>query len=130
MAEGQDATIIACGIMVTEAIAAAKTLAERGLKVGVINLHTIKPIDQAALIKAAQSGAIVTAEEHSVIGGLGGAVAELITTKLNHPVPIEMVGVKDCFGQSGNACQLQRKYGLTEDDIVEAVLRVLKRKKS
>ncbi|MGI6587228.1 MAG: transketolase family protein [Peptococcia bacterium] len=125
--EGHDATIIACGIMVAESLQAAEELAEEGLTVRVINMATIKPLDQEAVLRAAkETGAIVTAEEHSIIGGLGSAVAEVLVE--NVPVPMERVGVKDVFGESGEPEELLVKYGLTIKDIKEAVYRVLQRK--
>lgn len=126
---GRDATIIACGIMVAPALKAAFILAEEGLGVGVINMATIKPLDTELVVAAArQTGALVTAEEHSVIGGLGSSVAEVTAQKC--PVPLEMVGVRDTFGESGKPAELLRKYGLTEDELVAAVRRVIKRKQA
>ncbi|HOJ77510.1 MAG TPA: transketolase family protein [Bacillota bacterium] len=127
--EGKAATIIATGIMVEKALAAAETLNQKGITVRVLNIHTIKPIDAAEIIKAAwETGAIVTAEEHSVIGGLSSAVAEVVVQ--NHPVPMEFVGVKDRFGQSGKPAELLEEYGLTAAKIVEAVEKVIARKNS
>jgi len=118
--EGTDATIIATGLMVQEALSAHKILQNEGINVRIINMHTIKPIDEEAVINAAyQTGRIVTAEEHSVIGGLGEAVAGV--TARSCPVPIAMVGVKDVFGRSGKPAELLKYYGLTADDIVLAV---------
>ncbi|MBZ9609260.1 transketolase family protein [Clostridium estertheticum] len=118
--KGHDATIIATGIMVDAALEAYNILAEEGIKVRVINIHTIKPIDEEAIIVAArETGLIVTAEEHSIIGGLGSAVAEVVTT--NHPVPVMRVGVKDTFGESGKPEELLKAYGLTTDEIVKAL---------
>ncbi len=118
--EGKDVTIIATGIMVADAMTAAEELAAEGIDARVIDMHTIKPLDEAAIIKAAEeTGAIVTAEEHSVIGGLGGAVAEVVVQ--NCPVKVAMVGQKDCFGESGKPAQLLEKYGMTAADIVAAV---------
>ncbi|MDD2433193.1 MAG: transketolase C-terminal domain-containing protein, partial [Clostridia bacterium] len=125
--EGQEATILACGIMVAESLQAAEELAEEGHQVRVINMATLKPLDQEMVLRAAQeTGAIVTAEEHSIIGGLGSAVAEVLVE--NYPVPMERVGVKDVFGESGEPEQLLKKYGLTAREIKEAVYRVLQRK--
>jgi transketolase len=125
--EGHDATIIVCGIMVAESLQAAEELAKEGLAVRVINMATIKPLDQDAVLRAAkETGAIVTAEEHSIIGGLGSAVAEVLVE--NVPVPMERVGVKDVFGESGEPEELLAKYGLKAKDIKEAVYRVLQRK--
>lgn len=115
---GKDLTIVATGIMVSEAVAAAEELAVLGIDAGVIDMHTIKPIDEDILVEAAQTGAIVTAEEHSVIGGLGGAVAEVLSRKC--PVKIAMVGQQDTFGESGKPDELKEKYGMTAKDIVKA----------
>lgn len=124
---GKDAAIIACGIMVGEALKAAEQLEKQGIDAMLINCHTIKPIDKNTIINAAKTTkAIVTAEEHQVIGGLGGAVAEVIAA--NNPTPIEMVGIKDTFAESGKALELLEKYGCTARDIVGAVKKVLKRK--
>ena len=116
---GDRAVIVATGIMVSEAMTAAEELSAKGIEVGVIDMHTIKPIDEDILIEAAQTGAIVTAEEHSVIGGLGGAVAEVLCQK--KPVKMAMVGQKDTFGESGKPDELKAKYGMTAADIVKAV---------
>ncbi len=118
--EGKDATIIATGIMVDAALEAYNMLAEEGIKVKVLNIHTIKPIDEDAIIAAAkETGLIVTAEEHSILGGLGSAVAEVVTS--NYPVPVMRVGVKDTFGESGKPEELLKAYGLTADEIVKAL---------
>ncbi|NLC07671.1 MAG: transketolase family protein [Syntrophomonadaceae bacterium] len=125
--EGSAATIIANGLMVSEALQAAELLAQEGQLVRVINMHTVKPLDKAAVIKAArETGAIVTAEEHSIIGGLGSAVAEVLVEE--YPVPMRRVGVPDCFGESGEPRQLLEKYGLTARHLAEAVREVIKRK--
>ncbi|MDD2212216.1 MAG: transketolase C-terminal domain-containing protein, partial [Clostridia bacterium] len=106
---------------------AAEELAEEGISARVLNMATLKPIDREAIVQAArETGAIVTAEEHSIIGGLGSAVAEVLVE--NEPVPMERVGVKDVFGESGEPEQLLKKYGLTAKDIKEAVYRVLRRR--
>lgn len=120
---GSNATVIATGIMVSEAMKAAAVLAEEGIDIGVIDIHTIKPIDEDILIEAASVGPVVTAEEHSVIGGLGGAVAEVLSRRL--PVRIEMAGQHDTFGESGKPDELKAKYHMTAADIAEAVKRVL-----
>jgi transketolase len=118
--EGSEATIIATGIMVDVALEAYNMLAEQGIKVRVLNMHTIKPIDEEAIIAAAkETGLIVTAEEHSILGGLGSAVAEVVTS--NYPVPVMRVGVKDTFGESGKPEELLKAYGLTADEIVKAL---------
>ena len=118
--DGKDITVIATGIMVNEAMMAADELAEDGIDTRVIDMHTIKPIDEEIIIRAAEdTGAIVTAEEHSVIGGLGSAVAEVTAAKC--PVKMAFVGQKDVFGESGKPEELKKKYGMTKDDIVRAV---------
>ena len=115
--EGTDVTIIATGLMVNEAIEAAKTLEAEGVSVELINMHTIKPLDKEAIIKAAKkTGCIVTAEEHNIIGGLGSAVAEAVAEEC--PVPVIRVGVNDEFGKSGPAVELLHLYGLDAENIV------------
>ncbi|HTY13095.1 MAG TPA: transketolase family protein [Candidatus Omnitrophota bacterium] len=126
--DGKDVTIIACGLMVAEALDAADTLQKEGISARVVNLHTIKPLDKEIIVKCAQdTGAIVTAEEHSIIGGLGGAVAEVVGE--NCPVPMARVGIKDMFGESGKPEELLVKYGLTQEEIVQAVRSAISRKK-
>lgn len=126
--EGSDVTIIATGIMVEAALKASKVLREEGIKAKVINIHTIKPIDKKLILEASkETGAIVTAEEHSVIGGLGSAVSEVITE--GFPIPVLKVGVKDIFGESGKPEELLKKYGLTSDDIVKKVKCAIELKK-
>ncbi|KJS10304.1 MAG: transketolase [Desulfotomaculum sp. BICA1-6] len=123
--EGKDVTVIACGIMVTAALEAAEKLAGEGISVRVLDVHTIKPLDVQAVVEAAKAtGAVVTAEEHSIIGGLGGAIAEALAE--NHPVPMRRVGVQDTFGESGKPAALLEKYGLTPADITLAIHEVLK----
>ncbi len=118
--EGKDVTVIATGIMVSEAMKAAEELALEGIDVRVIDMHTIKPIDEEIIIKASQeTGRILTAEEHSVIGGLGSAVAEVTSQKA--PCRIYMVGQKDTFGESGKPEELKAKYGMTASDIYKGV---------
>lgn len=125
--DGKDVTIIACGIMVAKAKEAADLLAKKGISARVINMSSIKPIDEKAILKAAEeTGAIVTCEEHSVKGGLGGAVAEVLC--LHTPVPMAMVGVNDSFGESGKAEDLLEKYGLTATHIAEEAEKVIARK--
>ena len=127
LAEGNDVAIIATGIMVEAALEAKEELAKEGINARVINIHTIKPIDEELIIKAAkETGVIVTAEEHSIIGGLGSAVAEVVSEKC--PVPVLRVGVKDTFGESGKPNELLEKYGLTTSDIVNKVKEVIKLK--
>ncbi|MCI5708492.1 transketolase family protein [Veillonella caviae] len=125
--DGSDVTIIACGALVGPAVEASKALQNNGISARVINMASIKPIDVDAIVKAAsETGAIVTAEEHNILGGLGSAVAEVIVA--HKPVPVEFVGVQDTFGESGTPTELMTKYGLTTDDIVNAVNRVVARK--
>jgi transketolase len=125
--EGNDATIIACGIMVNEAIMAHEELKAQGINARVINMATIKPIDKDIIIAAAkETGAIVTAEEHSIIGGLGSAVSEVVGEEC--PVIVKKVGVKDIFGQSGNPKELLKHYGLTAADIVKSVKEAIEKK--
>ena len=116
--EGSDVTIIATGLMVNEAIEAAKTLEAEGISVELINMHTIKPLDKEAVIKAAKkTGCIVTAEEHNVIGGLGDAVCDAVCEE--YPVPVVKLGVEDTFGKSGPAVELLHIFGLDADNIVK-----------
>ena len=125
MREGADVTIIATGLEVNEAMIAAETLASEGISARVINMATIKPIDKDIILQAAaETGAIVTAEEHNIIGGLGSAVAEVLCES-GKPVPLLRVGVEDTFGRSGPALELLELYGLTAPHIVEKVKAVL-----
>ncbi len=125
--DGTDVTIVATGLMVETALCAREELAKEGINARVVNIHTIKPIDREILIKAAkETGAIVTCEEHNVIGGLGSAVAEVICEEA--PVPMERVGVNDEFGKSGVPADLFKDYGLTSEDIVRAVKKVISKK--
>lgn len=127
MREGKDATVFACGLMVGKALEAAEQLKKKGIDCKVVNLHTIKPIDKELIIKSAkETKAVVTAEEHSIIGGLGSAVAEVLVE--NACVPMVRVGTKDLFGESGKPEELLVKYGLTAAEIKKAVKTVLKRK--
>lgn len=128
LVSGSDVTIVATGLMVGEATEAAKTLAEEDIKARVINIHTIKPLDKDILIKAAkETGLLVTAEEHSVIGGLGSAVADVVTE--NYPVPVIKIGINDEFGKSGPAVELLKKYGLSAENIVTTVKKSMPLKK-
>jgi len=121
--------IIACGPLVYEALLAAKELEKSGIDTLVINNHTVKPIDERAIIHAAKiTGAVVTVEEHQIMGGMGSAVAEVLAK--NFPVPIEFVGMPDSFGESGKYEELLKKYGLKSKNIIEAVKKVLVRKDS
>jgi transketolase len=125
--KGKDVAIMACGIMVYEALMAAEALEKMGISASVINIHTVKPIDSQAIINAAKEcGAIVTAEEHQVMGGFGSAVSEVVAQ--NRPVPMEMVGVMDTFGESGEPEELVKYFHLKDTDIIAAVQKVLKRK--
>ena len=114
--EGKDLTIVATGLMVSEALAAAEMLAKDGIEAKVLNIHTIKPLDEELIISAAkETGKVVTVEEHSVIGGLGSAVCDVLSEKA--PTPVKKIGVYDRFGESGPAVKLLEKYGLTADGI-------------
>lgn len=125
--DGKDVSIIACGYEVYEALIACDMLNKEGIEARVINLHTVKPIDIDTIIKAARdTGAIVTAEEHTIMGGMGSAVSEVLASK--HPVPIEFIGVKDRFGESGDPEELFKIFELTAADIVKAAKRAIKRK--
>ena len=126
--DGKDVTIVATGLMVAEALEAANMLKEDGIDARVINIHTIKPIDADLLIKAAkETGAIVTAEEHSVIGGLGGAVCEVLSESC--PVPVLRLGVYDTFGKSGPAVKLLKIFGLDAEHIAEKAKKAVALKK-
>lgn len=117
--DGTDLSIVACGVMLNEAVEAAETLAKEGVSATVIDSHTLKPLDSETIVRAARkTGAIVTAEEQNVIGGLGSAVAVAVTEE--YPVPVAIVGVQDTFGESGEHKELMTKYGLTAHDIVKA----------
>ncbi len=127
MRPGKDATIIAIGIMVASALEAADNLKKEGIDCCVLNMPTLKPIDEAAIIKAAaDTGAIVTAEEHLEHGGLGSLVAQIVAR--NQPVPMEFVAIKDTYAKSGKSAELLQRYGLTAKDIEQAVHTVLKKK--
>lgn len=124
MREGTDATVVACGLMVSAALEAADALAAEGISVEVINMHTIKPLDEGTLLaSAAKTGHVVTVEEHSVIGGLGEACAAVLCEK--SPVPMRRVGVQDVYGESGPALELLDKYGLNAEGVASAVREVL-----
>lgn len=128
MRPGKDVTIIACGLMVYLSLLAAQKLAKEGISCEVINLHTIKPIDRKTLLASAKkTGAVITAEEHQLAGGMGSAVAEVLAQEC--PVPMETVGVRDTFGESGQPWELMKKYHLMDADIVKAVKRAVQRKK-
>jgi len=124
---GDDVCIIACGVMVSQALAAANQLAVEGIEASVIDMHTLKPLDKALVDSMVDScGCFVTAEDHSVIGGLGGSVAEHLSTGTS--APLEMVGVSDVFGQSGTPSELMSSMGLTSEDIKSSALRAISRK--
>ncbi|NLL06473.1 MAG: transketolase family protein [Clostridiaceae bacterium] len=129
VSEGTDVAIIATGTMVSEAVVAAEQLKSEGISARVINIHTIKPIDKDIIVKAAKdTGAIVTCEEHNIIGGLGSAVAEVLVE--NYPVPVKMVGVQDKFGKSGKANEVMKLYGLTADNIIAKAKEAIAMKKA
>jgi len=125
--EGNDVSIFATGHLVWKAIEAASTLAEQGINAEVINIHTIKPLDVRAIINSvSKTGAVVSAEEHQIIGGLGSSISQLLSREM--PVPMEFVGVNDKFGESGTPEQLMTKYGIDTIDIVRAALKAVSRK--
>ncbi|MBO8168452.1 MAG: transketolase family protein [Thermoanaerobacteraceae bacterium] len=125
--EGRDVAIVACGIMVAQALAAAEKLEENGVSATVINAASIKPLDEETILKAAaETGAVITAEEHNIIGGLGSAVAELLVE--HRPVPMKRVGITDKFGESGSPDELMKHFGLTAENIVAAAQEVIARK--
>ena len=125
MRAGDDATIIACGVMVERSLDAADELAKHGIMARVVDMHTIKPIDKEAVLSAAETGAIVTAEDHSVIGGLGSAIAEILAEEC--PTKMRMVGVRDKFGESGSPEEIMYKMGLTSDNIVQRVMEIVQK---
>ena len=126
--QGKDVAIFACGAMVYESLSAAELLEKDGISAKIINIHTIKPLDEEAIISAAKEcGAVVTAEEHQIAGGFGSAVCEVLAK--NNPVPIEMIGVFDKFGESGKPSDLLVSYNLKDVNIASAAKKVLKRKK-
>jgi transketolase len=128
LADGKDISIIACGHLVWKAIEAGKILEAEGISVEVINLHTIKPLDEAAIIESlSKTGCAVTAEEHNIIGGMGDMIAQVAAKHC--PVPIEYIGTNDTFGESGTPTQLLQKYGLDTPNIVEAAKKAIARKK-
>src|SRR4029079_9342112 len=125
--EGKDVSIFACGHLVWKAIEAGKILEEKGISVEVINVHTIKPLDTDAIIKSiTKTKCAVTAEEHNIIGGLGDSIAQVAAK--NFPIPIEYVGTKDTFGESGKPLELLKKYGLTAEHIAAAAESVISKK--
>jgi len=127
LAEGTDVTFVATGIMVAMALEAREILAKDGISARVVNIHTIKPLDNNIIVESAEkTGAIVTAEEHSIFGGLGSAVSEVIVSE--KPVPVELIGVRDTFGESGTPNDLLQKYGLTAEKMVEAAKKAISKK--
>lgn len=125
--EGKEAVIFATGMMVDAALEAYNILAEEGIKVKIVNIHTIKPLDVEAIVNAArETRVVVTAEEHNIIGGLGSAVCEALSE--NYPTPVVRVGIKDVFGESGKPDELLKAYGLTGEDIAKAVKKAIERK--
>lgn len=125
--EGKDVGIIACGIMVSMALDAAKMLADKNIQARVVNIHTIKPLDEKVITETAKMcGKIVTAEEHSILGGLGGAVAEVVSETF--PVPIKRIGIHDTFGESGTPDALLKKYGLTAENIAFTCEKIVNQK--
>ena len=125
--DGSDATIIATGHLVWEALEAAKALNEKGISTDVLNIHTIKPLDDEAILKSVKkTGCVVTAEEHNYLGGLGESVARVLVK--NNPFPQEFVATNDTFGESGTPQQLMKKYGINSESIIDSVIRVIKRK--
>jgi transketolase len=125
--DGKDATVIACGIMVSKALEAAKSLASQGVDCRVLNMPTLKPLDERAIIEAAtQTGAIVVAEEHLIHGGLGSRVAQVVVRE--KPVPMDFIGIKDVYAKSGTPDELLQRYGLTAEAIEQAVRTIIVRK--
>ena len=126
--EGRNVSIIACGSLLYEALKAAEELAKEAIKAEVINNHTVKPMDKDTILKSVQkTGCVVTIEEHQAMGGMGSAVSEILYQ--NHPVPMEIIGVQDRFGESGEPNELLKSFGLMAEDVVKAVKKVIKRKK-
>ena len=127
LTEGSDITVVATGHLVWEALEASKVLSEKGISIEVINIHTIKPLDNQAILKSVKkTGCIVSAEEHNYLGGLGESISRVLAQ--NFPVPQEFVATNDTFGESGTPKQLMEKYGIDSKSIVKACLKVLKRK--
>ena len=123
--EGSDVSIVACGLLVNEALEAADVLSKTGVRAEVVDSHTVKPLDAETIVRSARkTGAVVTAEEHNILGGLGGAVAEAVSE--THPVPVRRVGVRDTFGESGEHQELMAKYGLTSKEIVQAAKTIVR----
>jgi transketolase len=126
--DGGDAAILAIGDMVAQALGAAEALAKEGVSVRVLDMHTVKPLDEEVVLKAAEeTGAIVTAEDHTILGGLGGAVSEVLAER--RPTPLQRIGIRDCFTESGAYADLLAKFGLTSSDIAAAVRKAVARKR-
>jgi len=126
---GRDVTIAACGVLLGRALEAADALEKEGLSAEVLNVHTIKPLDTNAILASCErTGAVVTVEEHSIIGGLGSAVAEVLAEQASRRIPLQRIGVRDTFGESGTADELLAKHGLTVEQIA-ATARDLAKKK-
>ena len=126
---GRDVTILCCGLMVSRSLEAARVLENEGILAGVTEIHTLKPLDEQAIIRAAtETGALVTVEEHSILGGLGGAVAEVVSGKV--PVPVRRVGLADRYAETGPYNTLLDHYGMAVEDILEAVMQAVKMKKA
>jgi len=122
---GKDVSLIACGLLVNEVLEAAETLSKENISAEVIDSHTLKPLDTETILKSARkTGAIVTSEEHNIIGGLGGAVAEAVCD--SYPVPVSRVGIRDTFGESGEHPELMKKYGLTSKEIIETARKIVR----
>lgn len=125
--KGKDVSIISCGPLVYETLKAAEELSKSGIEAEVINNHTVKPMDKKTILESVKkTGCAVTVEEHQIMGGMGSAVAEILAK--NYPVPIEMIGIKDRFGESGEPNELLKTFGLTAENIIEAVKKIIKRK--
>ena len=125
--EGKDVTIAACGLMTEQALLAASALKTEGIHATVLNVYSVKPLPKEILLEKARStGAFVTAEDHSIIGGLGSAICEFLSE--NHPIPVLRIGVTDCFGESGTQDELYKKYGLTADHIIKAAKKAIQMK--
>jgi transketolase len=125
--EGKDVTVIACGIMVSKALEAANALASQGIDCRVLNMPTLKPLDEGAIIEAAsQTGAIVVAEEHLLHGGLGSRVAQVVARE--KPVPMAFIGIKDVYARSGKPDELLQRHGLTSEAIEQAVKAIIAKK--
>ena len=125
--EGSDVTVLATGHLVWEALKASENLSTKGISCEIINIHTIKPLDEDIILESvSKTGCVVSAEEHNIYGGLGESISRLLTTRL--PSPQEFVGTNDTFGESGTPSELMNKYGLNSSSIIDSIVKVLKRK--